>query len=72
MTGDRSPRERREARKRATEQGAPAPSERRKSEVRVPAWIVIPLAGAAGFFTAQWMGLALGLALGIFLWRMRS
>jgi hypothetical protein len=37
----------------------------------VPAWVVIPVAGAAGFFTAQWLGLVFGLVVGVFLWRLR-
>lgn len=49
------------------------PGRRRPGSGRiVPSWIVVPLAGAAGFLTASWPGLAFGLLLGAFLWRLRS
>lgn len=38
----------------------------------IPPWVVIPLAGGAGFLTADWPGLVFGLLLGVFLWRLRS
>ena len=39
---------------------------------RFPAWLVIPLAGGAGFLTASWLGLIFGVTLGYFLFRTRS
>jgi hypothetical protein len=38
---------------------------------RFPAWLVIPLAAGAGFFTATWPGFIFGLVVGTFLWKMR-
>ena len=38
---------------------------------RVPAWVVLPVAAAAGFFVSGWLGLVFGAVVGVFLWRIR-
>jgi len=66
----RRPASRREPASREEDEYAAVRPRRRRGR-RVPAWVVVPLAAAAGYVGARWFGLALGLVIGVVLWRSR-